>query len=66
MLSIFWPKKRDDLKLQAQEAILSSALDEVKALSSELLEVKEKLEAKANGALVRLRGLEPNGEIKLK
>ena len=57
MLSFLWPKKQNDLRLQVQDSVLAEGLDQLKAVAAEIEEVKAKLEAKANGALVRLRGL---------
>ena len=45
-------KKRNDIKLDAQQAVLDAATEELKEVTTRIGEVKDKLVVKANGALV--------------
>lgn len=48
MLSLLWPKRHNDLKLEAQDAILTSGLEELKAVGAAIAELGSS-SGKANG-----------------
>ena len=54
-----WPRKQNDVRLDAQEAILSAACDEMKEVTERLGVVKDKLVKRANGSLHPV----PNGGL---
>ncbi len=66
MLSFLWAKKPNNLRLEVQKSVLANGLDDMQAITAELEEVRDKLVEKANGALVKLRSGDPNGEGKSK
>lgn len=55
MLWPLGPIKWSDLKLEATEAVIDSAIEEARQLAGEIATCKEEAVTKANGALAKLK-----------